>query len=267
MLSILDKTTILELIQKAGEAVMLVYNKPELFQVEYKEDNSPLTMADTHSHNIITSFLKENYPDIPVISEEDGAVMSWDARSKLDEFWLVDPLDGTKEFIKRTDDFTVNIALVQNGIPVWGTVFAPARDWLYYGGPEGGAWKMTNGSIPIQLPMEQDRPEGEIVAVRSKSHSHPDEELVLDAHKVNNTISIGSSLKFCMVAEGAADVYYRKGPTWEWDTAAAHAVVLGSGAVVMEHDGSDRIPLEYNKKTLKNDYGFICKRIYDYELY
>jgi 3'(2'), 5'-bisphosphate nucleotidase len=267
MLSILEKTAILELIQKAGEAVMLVYNNPELFQVEYKEDDSPLTLADTHSHNIISSFLKENYPGIPVISEEDEALMSWDLRSRLKAFWLVDPLDGTKEFIRRTDDFTVNIALVQNGIPVWGAVYAPARQWLYYGGPEGGAWKIRNDSVPIQLPMMQDRPEGEIVAVRSKSHSHPDEDLVLEANNVSSTISIGSSLKFCLVAEGSADVYYRKGPTWEWDTAAAHAVVLGSGAVVMEHDGSDCVPLEYNKKTLKNDYGFICKRVYDYEFY
>jgi 3'(2'), 5'-bisphosphate nucleotidase len=255
-----QEALLIALARRAGDAVMDVYNNPETMGVEYKGDDSPLTVADKKSHGIIASNLKEHFPHIPVISEEDENLLDWESRKDMNTFWLVDPLDGTKEFIKRTDDFTVNIALVEDGKPVWGVVFAPARDWLYHGGPGAGAWKQEKGYDRKSLPSVNVYARDEVVAVRSKSHSHPDEELVLAEYKVNDTVSIGSSLKFCLVAEGSADIYYRKGPTWEWDTAAAHAVVLGAGAEILEGDGSDGLTLDYNKKTLKNDYGFICKR-------
>ena len=255
MLTSEDKTFLNDLARKAGDAIMEVFNSAD-FGVEIKGDDSPLTKADTASHQVIAPALKERFPDIPVISEEDNNEIPFKDREGWNYFWLVDPLDGTKEFIKREKDFTVNIALVEKGNPIWGVVLAPVRDWLYYGGTLEQTVKVEPGKAPVKLPFADSDDRDSIVAVRSKSYAKPEEEVVLEKYGVTETVSMGSSLKFCLVAEGTADLYFRAGPTWEWDTAAAHAVVLGADCIVTEKDKT----LVYNKPTLKNDYGFLCVR-------
>jgi len=255
MLNKEDTLFLKELAREAGSAIMDVFYSSD-FGEEIKGDNSPLTKADTASHQIITPALKKRFPQIPVISEEDSSSVSYEEREKWNLFWLVDPLDGTKEFIKRDKDFTVNIALVKEGQPVWGVVYAPARGWLYWGGPKEGAYKQGENDTPEKMPFAAALDRETVIAVRSKSHAKPDEEIVLKKYGVSDTVSMGSSLKFCLVAEGEADLYYRAGPTWEWDTAAAHAVVSGSGCKI--YDGDEL--LQYNKPTLKNDRGFLCIR-------
>lgn len=261
------------LAKEAGAAILSVYQKRDL-AVEEKDDRTPLTEADRASHEIIASALRARYPEIPCISEE-GKGVAYEERTGWERFWLVDPLDGTKEFIRGEPDFTVNIALVEEGLAVLGVVYAPVRDWLYLGrrvpasaaeaargikaGDDGaamayGAWKECKGQR-VRLPMPAlDAADGRCVAVRSKSHPQPEEAAVLERLGVTETVSMGSSLKFCLVAEGAADIYYRAGPTWEWDTAAAHAVVAAAGGIVLHGEAE----LRYNKPTLKNDHGFLC---------
>lgn len=250
-----DKDFLIALARQAGHAIMEVFDSAD-FGVEMKGDDSPLTKADTASHHIISPALIKRFPSIPVISEEDNSSVPYEERKGWDLFWLVDPLDGTKEFIKRDKDFTVNIALVKNGQPLWGVVYAPARNWLYCGGILEKTKKFSDGENGVSLPLEDASLRDKVIAVRSKSHAKPEEEIVLEKYGVTETVSMGSSLKFCLVAEGTADLYFRSGPTWEWDTAAAHAVVLGAGCDVL--DG--QAPLRYNKPTLKNDNGFLCLR-------
>ncbi len=250
---------LLALIRRAGQAIMEIYNSGD-FQKEIKADDSPLTLADRTSHKILTSYLRETFPAIPVISEEDKEI-PMAQRENWSCFWLVDPLDGTKEFIRREKDFTVNVALVENSRPTLGIVYAPACDWMYWGqavqGKPAIAFKQIGSQPPQTLPLPQ-ATHKDRVALRSRSHASPEEEQILQRLNVTRMISMGSSLKFCLVAEGQADVYYRHGPTWEWDSAAAHAVVLGSGGVVLTPNATTELP--YNKPTLKNDFGFICLR-------
>jgi 3'(2'), 5'-bisphosphate nucleotidase len=236
---------------EAGEKIMQVFNTPET-AFETKADNSPLTVADKLSHEHITAALQAMFPDIPVISEEDKSLVEFDIRKDYQRFWLIDPLDGTKEFIRKERDFTVNIALIENHVPVLGIVYAPAREWLYVG-DKNGARKIC-GDCSKKLPSSTCP---EVTAVRSKSHSSDAEEVILEKYNATKSTSMGSSLKFCLVAEGEADIYYRAGPTWEWDSAAAHAIVLAAGGVVYEGN-SEESELKYNKKTLLNDKGFLC---------
>lgn len=250
-----DKAFLNELARKAGNAIMDVFNSAD-FGVEIKSDDSPLTKADTASHQTIAPLLKKRFPQIPVISEEDNKSVPYELRKEWKQFWLIDPLDGTKEFIKREKDFTVNIALIENGVPIWGVVYAPVRDWLYYGGTIEPSIKEESEGQKRIMPFSSGLKRNSVIAVRSKSHAKPEEEVILERFGVTETVSMGSSLKFCLVGEGSADLYFRAGPTWEWDTAAAHAVVLGSGCSVYEGDA----PLIYNKITLKNDNGFLCVR-------
>jgi len=238
-----------DIARRAGRAVMEVYDGEDI-SVTTKDDDSPLTRADTASHAVIVRELHDLYPDIPIISEE-GKNVPLSARREWRDFFLVDPLDGTKEFIRRNGEFTVNIALVKDRLPVAGVVFAPAIDILYAGTEGEGAFREEGGdreSIPREKPGRDDR-----VAVRSRSHANPDEEEILARYGVVDTVSMGSSLKFCLVADGTADIYVRSGPTHEWDTAAAHAVVRAAGGHVMT-EGKE---LLYNKETLLNP-GFIC---------
>ncbi|MBD3421498.1 MAG: 3'(2'),5'-bisphosphate nucleotidase CysQ [Chitinivibrionales bacterium] len=240
-----------EIARQAGSAIMDVYYSDD-FDAEMKADNSPLTRADTASHNIITKGLHTHFPNMPLISEE-GKDTDWDRRKDWQEFWLVDPLDGTKEFIRKEHDFTVNIALVEQNLPTIGIVYAPARDWLYYGIVGDGAYKVAKEHAD-QLPLNVESCE-QFIAVGSKSHAKPEEDTFLAQFSIKEKTSMGSSLKFCLVAEGAADIYYRYGPTWEWDTAAAHAIVRAAGGSVI----SEGEELRYNKPPLKNR-GFVCVR-------
>jgi len=225
---------------QAGKEIMRIYETGDI-QTEIKSDDSPLTAADKVSHTIIKEHLTNDYPDIPFLSEE-GAEIDYDQRSQWNMFFLVDPLDGTKEFISRNGEFTVNIAVIDNSRPATGVIYVPVFEVLYYT-QNGTAYKQKIGEQAEPIQINKDIKKG-LTAVRSRSHTSPEEEKFFAANKVTDTIAKGSSLKFCMVAEGKAHLYYRHGPTMEWDTAAGHAIAASAGAEV---NG-----LSYNKKVLRN---------------
>lgn len=248
----INKEQLIDIAKKAGEAILKIYNDPSNSNVvDYKDDNSPLTLADKASHEVIDEALNKLYPDIPIISEE-GDQLDYDKRKDFERFWLVDPLDGTKEFIKKNGQFTVNIALIDNRKPVIGVVYTPVTDTLYYGNKESGAFKEENN---VKTDLKVNNSTDNRIAVRSRSHAAEEEEQILSEYGVVDSISVGSSLKFCMVAEGKADIYYRHGPTMEWDTAAGQAVVEAAGGKVMIETGPE--PFVYNKENLLNT-GFLC---------
>jgi 3'(2'), 5'-bisphosphate nucleotidase len=250
---------IIEIAISAGTAIIEIYNSDD-FNVEVKSDNSPLTRADLAAHNLIKEKLISLYPSIPILSEE-GKDILYEERKNWDRFWLVDPLDGTKEFIKKNGEFTVNIALIENNEPTLGIIYAPAygnninnfgsfQGILYYGGKEIGSFKQVAGGEVIQLPSSDN--EGNIKAVRSRSHSSSEEEKIFKKYDVKETVSVGRSLKFCLVAEGLAQIYYRHGPTNEWDVAAGYAIAKYAGANISG--------LSFNKQNLLNN-SFVVKRM------
>ncbi len=241
---------ITETAQKAGEAILNYYTDD--IEVVEKEDNSPLTKADLAAHHIIVDALEEIDPDTPVISEESG-VPEYETRKDWKTFWIIDPLDGTKEFIKKNGEFTVNIALIDHGIPVLGVVYAPAKQLLYYGTKEAGSYKAENGSAPKRIYSERADLNRPLTVIRSRSHGSDKLEQVLAERgiKIGESIAAGSSLKFCLLAEGKADVYPRLGPTMEWDVAAGDCVYRYSSK-----NGQHESPLTYNKPDLRNE-GFI----------
>jgi len=239
---------------RAGEAIMEIYQRD--FEVEYKEDESPLTEADKACNEIIMAFLTETYPNIPVISEENK-VMAYEERKGWEKFFLLDPLDGTKEFIKKNGEFTVNIALIEEGAPVLGVVYRPVDKTTYFGLVGEGAWKIEEGQEPTAITGGPHYSEKDsIIVVASRSHLTPEvEAFVEDERSKGKTVeflSAGSSLKLCLVAEGAADVYPRFGPTMEWDTGAAHAVAVAAGKKVL--NAETRENLAYNKENLLNPF-------------
>lgn len=248
---------------RAGHAIMDIYTHPDTdWQVERKADNSPLTLADRRSHQVIAEALKDTH--IPLLSEE-GAHLPYNERKAWNKLWIVDPLDGTKEFLKRNDEFTVNIALVENGVPVMGVVYAPAKQLLYYGEKDKGAFAaVVNGDKEIDnlyaIPSKESYSGRPYRVVASRSHLSAETETFINnlrqQHPNLELVSAGSSLKICLVAEGKADVYPRLAPTMEWDTAAGHAVALAAGKEVVY--ASDGAPLHYNKEDLHNPY-FIVK--------
>ena len=237
------------IIREAGKAIMDIYRSD--FSVELKQDKSPLTLADRRSHEIIAGHLKQ-YSHYPVLSEE-GKTIPYEERKSWKQFWLVDPLDGTKEFLKRNDEFTVNVALMQGNMPVVGAIYIPATDILYYAIQGKGAYKNENGNdTKLPLPVKPQR----LTVVGSRSHSSEDFEAYIrtleQRHGAVDIISAGSSLKFCLVAEGKAHLYPRLGPTMEWDTAAGQIIVEETGGRVLEA-GTTR-SLVYNKPSLVNPY-------------
>ncbi len=255
---------------EAGREIMRVYTDPaQDFGIERKADNSPLTLADKAAHRCIERHLQQT--DIPIFSEE-GLQTPYGERKVWEAFWMVDPLDGTKEFIKKNGEFTVNIALVLNGRPHLGVIYAPVLKELYFGEPFLGAYKVSgitewadDMTLPklvemsCQLPLAgADRTA--YVVVSSRTHSTPETEKFIEEvrkeHPDMQTISIGSSLKICLVAEGAADIYPRFAPTMEWDTCAGHAIACCAGKQVYQAD-TDR-SLVYNKEDLHNPW-FIVK--------
>lgn len=237
----------------AGKAIMAIYGNE--FSVDIKTDNSPLTAADLASHQLIVARLEALTPAIPVLSEE-SANIDWETRRQWTTYWLVDPLDGTKEFIKRNGEFTVNIALIHAGQPVLGAVYVPAQEILYTGLTRADgtrlAEKVADGvRSPIQVKPHQD---GETwIMVGSRSHGSSDVDTYLADFNPVELMPVGSSLKFCMVAEGKAHQYPRLGPTCEWDTGAAQAVLEAAGGQVINYE--TREPLRYNQKAeLLNPY-------------
>jgi 3'(2'), 5'-bisphosphate nucleotidase len=236
-----DIRTICQIAQEAGQKILEIYGQDN-FQIESKEDNSPLTIADKVSHNLIKKRLSALYPKIPILSEE-GRDISFDERRAWNRFWLVDPLDGTKEFIKRNGEFTVNIALIQNNHPVLGVIYAPVLQTLYWGAAGKGALKQNDGQETEFISVSTSLNDS-IIGVGSRSHASEEEVIYAKRVGSDEKKSIGSSLKFCLVAEGSAHYYYRHGPTMEWDTAAGQAIVEAAGGIVTG--------LSYNKKNLLN---------------
>ncbi len=237
---------IVALAKTAGEAILEVYSGAD-FGTTYKDEGSPLTLADKAANDIIVAALKTLTPDVPVLSEESKAE-PFDVRKSWDRLWIVDPLDGTKEFIKRNGEFTVNIALVEGGVPVLGVVYAPALKVTYYGARGSGAFRFKDG-ILNRILVSNFSTGGPLKVVASRSHRGDELERFLDQLGLVEVLSMGSSLKFCLVAEGAAHIYPRLGPTMEWDTAAAQCVVEAAGGQVVSLDGR---PLRYNREELLN---------------
>ncbi|MFD1629179.1 3'(2'),5'-bisphosphate nucleotidase CysQ [Pseudopedobacter beijingensis] len=245
-------TELLEIAKEAGKGILDIYNKPlEELEISLKADSSPLTIADKISHDIIVNGLEKLFPFIPILSEE-GKDIPYDTRKNWEYYWCIDPLDGTKEFINKNGEFTVNIALIHNNIPVLGIIYLPVVNTIYYGSSETGSWKISKEK-PERL--EADIHATEWISIGSRSHASTEEAGLLSKYPVVRSVSAGSSLKFCMIAEGKAHIYYRHGPTMEWDTAAGHAIAINSGANVTHLDGSE---FTYNKPSLLNQ-SFLCK--------
>ena len=229
-----------EIAERAGEAIIDVYDSD--FAVELKDDRSPLTKADRAAHRIIVDGLARLPDPLPVLSEESAAT-EIEQRRQWARYWLVDPLDGTKEFVKRNGEFTVNIALIDGHDPVLGVVVAPALGVAYTGAVGVGAFKHSGGTAE---PIRVQRPAAEpLRVVGSRSHASPALAALLDEIGPHELKPMGSSLKICLVAEGQADLYPRLGPTSEWDTAAAQAVLISAGGSMMDLSGQ---PLTYNAK-------------------
>ena len=286
-----DKIYLLTSIQAAitaGAAILDVYRSPD-FEVEEKTDKSPLTLADRRSHEVIVNYLAKF--DIPILSEE-GRDIPYPERNKWDTYWLIDPLDGTKEFIKKNGEFTVNIAMIRHNKPVAGVIYVPDRDTLYFASTGIGAYKADAHQITGLLVEQEERPDqsagssdsGNVQRLKdiigkstslpidtstnrpytiagSRSHATPELEAVVEKkrreHGEVEFISAGSSLKLCLVAEGRADIYPRTGPTMEWDTAAGQAVVECSGGKVYQYDTEE--PLDYNKENLLNPWFVVVR--------
>jgi len=251
MLSQIDVQDIVAIAKEAGNAIMQIYKQD--FKVEYKQDNSPLTLADKKANNIIETGLNQLPVNFPILSEE-GKEIPYEDRKHWEYFWLVDPLDGTKEFVKKNDEFTVNIALIHKDAPVLGVVYAPALDVCYWAQQDKGAFK--DGQ---KLPLKTVDQRNTYKIVSSRSHMSDETQALIDAidtQKEKELISIGSSLKICLVAEGEADIYPRLGSTMEWDTGAAHAIANECYCRIVSYP--DKGPLKYNSnKTLVNK-NFYC---------
>ena len=244
---------ILDIAVNAGEEIMKIYSKD--FDVEYKDDKSPLTEADKKSHNVIVEGL--NKYGLPVLSEE-GKDIPYEERKDWSLFWMVDPLDGTKEFIKKNGEFTVNIALINNNAPVFGVVYAPAVHEIYFT-DDNNAYKaeIINSKINNVKKLPLNIKKDKLIVVASKSHMNEETKKYIESLEGEKEfISKGSSLKLCMVAEGAADIYPRLAPTMEWDTAAADAVVRKAGKMTYSYENNK--PLRYNKENLLNPW-FVVK--------
>lgn len=242
---------LLKITHQAGQLVLSIYEKPS-FKVEVKKDHSALTEADTVSHHFICDALKKLYPHIPIISEESSEQYPYDIRRTWEYFFLVDPLDGTKEFLQRNGEFTINIALVRKNKPILGILYAPVFGLTYYAEENKGAYKIIDGTTNILYPSAQMKDKVRVAVSRShiceKTQAYI-KELESQGNKVE-VISIGSSLKFGLIAEGSADIYPRLGPTMEWDTAAGQIIVNEVGKKVMLIDS--KAQLEYNKEALLN---------------
>ncbi len=243
---------------EAGAVIMKIYTDPSQdFGIEKKSDNSPLTLADKNAHLCIMRYLGET--GIPVLSEE-GQHLPFCERRNWHRLWVVDPLDGTKEFIKKNGEFTVNIALVEDGAPVMGVIYIPVTGILYYGISGVGAWKETPSNSPSMgrtkenLPIDGKVGRGSFVVVVSRSHMSPETEEYINQLRKNHEniqlVSSGSSIKICLVAEGVADAYPRFAPTMEWDTAAGDAIARAAGKHVVNVQTG--LPLVYNKEDLHN---------------
>ena len=249
MLNQIDIQDIVTIAKEAGNAIMQVYKQD--FEVEYKQDSSPLTLADKKANNIIENNLNQLSVSLPILSEE-GKEISYEERKHWEYLWLVDPLDGTKEFVKKNGEFTVNIALIHKDTPVLGVVYAPALDICYWAKQGKGAFK--DGQ---KLPLKTESQRETYKIVTSRSHMSDETQAFIDnidTDKEKELVSIGSSLKICLVAEGEADIYPRLGSTMEWDTGAAHAIINEINKRLETYKNNKITPHLYNKNDLLNQW-------------
>jgi 3'(2'), 5'-bisphosphate nucleotidase len=249
-----------------GAEILDVYSSE--IAVEMKDDRSPLTLADKRAHLAIMSHLEKT--GLPILSEE-GKEIPFEERNKWGRFWMVDPLDGTKEFIKRNGEFTVNIALIEKGIPIAGVIYVPVRKELYVGIKDEGSYKLENVQENDQVTLAdcksggfslpKDQGQRPFMVVGSRSHMSPETEAYISELKAKHgeveIVSMGSSLKICLVAEGVADAYPRYAPTMEWDTAAGHGIALGAGCEVVDHSTGEA--MRYNKENLLNNWFLVSR--------
>lgn len=235
---------VIRVADEASDKVLRIYQSD--FKVSYKADESPITAADTAAHDIIVRGLRGISHDIPILSEE-GSDIPWDERKHWRRFWLVDPIDGTKDFTQRTGEFTVNIALIEDGEPVLGVVTAPALKEAYWGVKGEGAHKRDRSGKVHRIEVAEPRSVKRVVA--SKNHLNPETREFIEKLGEHELVQAGSSLKFCRIAEGHADIYPRLGPTCEWDTGAAQAVLMAAGGKVETLEGR---PLRYGKEDVLN---------------
>ena len=241
---------LIKICENAGNKIMEIYESADIskMEIEYKNDNSPLTLADKEANKIICKLLHNKEPKTPILSEE-GSYISYENRKKWTKFWLIDPIDGTKEFIKKNGEFTINIALIENQKPTLGIVYAPALK-KYWFGSKKGAFKLENGK---KQKINVNKKVGKTVkVVASRSHKSPKLNTFLSNFDKYELVSMGSSIKICLVAEGSADIYPRLAPTMEWDTAAAHAVLkFANGSLIDLNSNKEML---YNRKDLKNSF-------------
>ena len=248
MLNQINLQDIVSIAKEAGDAILQIYKQD--FKVECKQDSSPLTQADKKANDIIEDGLNQLSANLPILSEE-GKEIPYEDRKYWEYFWLVDPLDGTKEFVKKNGEFTVNIALIHKDTPVLGVVYAPALNQIYWAKRNEGAFK-DGQRLPLKT--EQERETYKIIA--SRSHMTNETTVFISEIKTDKTkelVSIGSSLKICLVAEGEADIYPRLGPTMEWDTAAAHAIALEANMYLRQYKDGKYSKCLYNKESLLNE--------------
>ena len=255
MLTSNQKKAVIDLAKTAGEKIMVIYAQD--FDVDYKDDSSPLTQADLASHHCIVDGLRELTPHIPVLSEESSEAeklnrMSWQT------YWLIDPLDGTKEFVKKNGEFTVNIALVSNHQPMFGVVYAPALDVTYWGDKSSGAFKAEGGIEQAITVRPRSADSADWVVVGSRSHQSDEFKAFMKDYVDAEIVSMGSSLKLCLVAEGKADLYPRLGLTSEWDTAASQAVVEAAGGQVLAFPEMKPLGCNQNADSLLNPHFLVC---------
>jgi 3'(2'), 5'-bisphosphate nucleotidase len=249
MLNQIDIQNIVTIAKEAGGAIMQVYKQD--FEVEYKQDSSPLTLADKKANDIIEDGLNQLSVNFPILSEE-GKEILYEERKGWEYFWLIDPLDGTKEFVKKNGEFTVNIALIHKDTAVLGVVYVPALDICYWAKQDEGAFK--DGQ---KLPLKTADQRNTYKVIASRSHmSDETQEFInaIDTNKDKELISIGSSLKICLVAEGEADIYPRLAPTMEWDTGAAHAIINETGKSLQKYKNDKYSKHKYNKESLTNNW-------------
>lgn len=229
----------------SAEGVLQIYNNSRNINIETKEDGSPITVADNLSHTILTSNLSKSFPEIPIVSEE-GKSETLTTKSNL--YWLIDPLDGTKEFINGNGEFTINVALIFNGYPLLGVVTVPVSDTIYIGGKEIGAKKILNNNIET-IQIKKIKKNDPLKLIASRSHQNDATREFISILNIKEVITFGSSLKFCKIADGEVDIYPRLAPTSEWDTAAAQAVLEGAGGIVVDLNGKR---LRYGKEEILN---------------
>lgn len=229
--------------EKAGNKILDIYSRMQEYNVKKKNDNTPLTEADILSHQIVMEGLKDITPDLPVLSEE-GNTISYEKRKQWRKYWLVDPLDGTKEFIAKNSEFTINIALIENHKPVFGLIYVPVKQLYYFAASGEGAFKQEKNKDPVAIKTSAWKP-GKIIVAVSRHHSVDRLDVLFSTAGEYEIITRGSSLKFALIAEGKADIYPRMGPTSEWDTAAGQCIIEEAGGIVVDLSFE---PLRYNTK-------------------